>query len=244
MTGGSVAPIEDPSQITFRPGPEFITAWNAHWTMPRDPGLGTPVNEAFDRAAVALDTAAGTLTGITAVMLFTDGAPTCFPDPAVTGIPTKLETDHATAWSTAAAPIKPYVFGLPGSVVVQLLNDVAVAGGTMSYITPDDPAVLEAKLNEIVQSTVKMGFDSCELHLDPPAALPDKLHVVAEIPMMGAQLIPRDAGGGSGWSITADGATVTLLGQICDDAMAGVYSSVKFKYGCAEPPDIPVIVVE
>jgi hypothetical protein len=202
------------------------------------------VNEAFDRAAVALETAAGSLTGITAVMLFTDGAPTCFPDPMMTGIPTKLETDHATAWSTAASPIKSYVVGLPGALGVQLLNDIAVAGGTMSYITPDDPTVLEAKLNEIVQSTVKMGFDSCELHLNPAADLPDKLHVVVEEPMVGEQLIPRDAGGGSGWTITPDGATVTLQGQICEDAMAGRFSSIKFKYGCADPPDIPPIVVE
>jgi hypothetical protein len=145
--GGHVAPITDPLQISFRPGPEFLSVWNGLWPGGMGDGLGTPVNEAMDRAAVALQESAGTLTGITAVMLFTDGAPNCFPDPMTQGIPTALETQHATNWLAGMPSIKTYVVGLPGAGGVQLLNDVAVAGGTMSYITPDDPAVLVAKLN-------------------------------------------------------------------------------------------------
>jgi len=242
--GGHVAPITDPLQISFRPGAEFLAVWNGLWPGGEGSGIGTPVNEAMDRAAVALQEAAGTLTGVTAVMLFTDGEPNCFPDAMLQGIPTALETVHAANWLSGMPSIKTYVVGLPGASGVTLLNDVAVAGGTMSYITPDDPAVLEAKINEIVQSTVKMGFDSCTLTLDPPAAVPEKLHVVVEEPMVGEQLIPRDLGGGSGWSINAAGDTVELLGQICEDAKAGRFTSIKFKYGCVEPPEIPPVVVE
>jgi hypothetical protein len=242
--GGAVAPITDPLQISFRPGAEFLTAWNALWPGGEGTGVGTPVNEAMDRAAVALQEAAGTLTGVTAVMLFTDGEPNCLPDAMTQGIPTQLETAHAAGWLAGSPSIKTYVVGLPGADGVALLDQIAVAGGTMSYITPDDPAVLEAKLNEIVLSTVKSGFDSCTLVLDPVAEVADKLQIVVSDVMAGPAYIPRDLGGGSGWSISADGSTVELLGQICEDAKGGRFSSVKFEYGCEEPPKIPPIVVE
>lgn len=241
--GGAVAPITDPMQISFRPGPEFLTSWNALWPDGMGPGLGTPVNEAMDRAAVALQEAAGTLTGVTAVMLFTDGAPNCISDAMVQGIPTKLETEHAAGWLASDPSIKTYVVGLPGAAGVQLLDDIAVAGGTMTYITPDDPAVLEAKINEIVLSTVKSGFDSCTLNLDPPAQVVDKLQIIVNDTTAGPAYIPRDLGGGSGWTISPDGTTVELIGSICDDAKGGRFSSVKFEYGCEEPPKIPPIVV-
>jgi hypothetical protein len=243
--GGNVAPITDPVQISFRPGADFLTAWNALWPGGgADPlvGLGTPVNEAMDRAAVALQEAAGTLTGVTAVMLFTDGAPTCWPDPMVTGIPTALETAHAAGWLAGMPSVKTYVVGLPGAEEAPILNDIAVSGGTMSYITPDDPMVLIDKLNEIVLSTVKMGFDSCTLTLDPPAQVVEKLQIVVTT-VDGPAYIPRDLGGGDGWSITPDGGTVELLGKVCEDAMSGRFLTVKFEYGCEDPPKIPPIVV-
>jgi hypothetical protein len=241
--GGAVAPITDPMQISFRPGAEFLTAWNALWPTGMGPGLGTPVNEAMDRAAVALQESAGTLTGVTAVMLFTDGAPNCVGDEATQGIPTMPEPQRAASWLAGDPSIKTYVVGLPGAAGVQLLDDVAAAGGTMTYITPDDPMVLIDKLNEIVLSTVKMGFDSCTLSLDPPAQVVEKQQVIVNEPTVGDSYIPRDLGGGSGWSITSDGSTVELLGSICDDAKAGRFASVKFEYGCEEPPKIPPIKV-
>jgi hypothetical protein len=239
--GGAVAPIESPDQISFRAGPEFITAWNERWALlgNRGNGIGTPLNEAMDRAAAAIQNASMTLTGATAVVVFTDGEPNCFSDAALSGTPTMLETAWAAQW--LGSGIKTYVVGLPGADAAPVLNDIAVSGGTTSYITPDDPAVLEAKLAEVVQSTVTSGFNSCVLALNPVADLPDKLHIVVEEPAVpGKQDVPRDLGNGAGWSISSDGATVELLGQLCDDAKAGRFTAVTFEYGCVELPPLEI----
>jgi hypothetical protein len=50
----------------------------------------------------------------------------------------------------------------------------------MQYIPPDDPAALEAKLKEVVSSTVKMGFDTCSINLKPAADPAEKLQMVVE----------------------------------------------------------------
>src|SRR5687768_11404205 len=53
--GGAVQPIEGPNQIAFQPGAQFLTAWNQHWaTRPLGDNIGTPMQEAFDRADVAI----------------------------------------------------------------------------------------------------------------------------------------------------------------------------------------------
>jgi hypothetical protein len=193
----------------------------------------------MDRAAVAIQNASMALTGATAVVVFTDGEPNCFADAMVSGVPTMLETSWAAQW--LGTGVKTYVVGLPGADAAPVLNDIAVAGGTLGYITPDDPAVLEAKLAEVVQSTVTSGFNSCVLALNPAADLPDKLHIVVEEPAVaGKQDVPRDLGNGAGWTISADGSTVELLGQLCSDAMGGRFSAVTFEYGCVELPPLEI----
>jgi hypothetical protein len=47
------------------------------------------------------------------------------------------------------------------------------------------------------------------------------------------------------WTISSDGKTVELLGDLCDNVMAGTYESIGFVFGCVtlpplEPP--PVII--
>lgn len=238
---GAVAPITDPSQITLRPGAEFLTAWDAKWaaTGGAAAGIGTPLNEAMDRASVALDEVLPTLTGFTAVMVFTDGQPNCLPDPAVTMVPTALETAHAMSW--LGNGVKTYVVGLPGATGAPILDQIAVAGGTTTYITPNDPAELQMRLNEIVQNAVSRGFNSCSITLTPAAVVVDELDMVVTEPMVGEQNVPHDVGMG-GWTISPDGSQVELQGLLCDDAKAGRFESIRFEYGCVELPPLPPIM--
>jgi hypothetical protein len=234
--GGAVQPITGPNQIPFQPGPQFLQALNAHFAnRPPLDNLGTPMQEAFDRADVAIKSAA--LTGQLVVVAFTDGQPNCFPDPAITMVPTMVEPMRAADW-LASSNIKTYMVGLPGGQGVQILNQVAMSGGTMQYIIPDDPKALEDKLREVVMETIDVGFDSCVIALDPAAEVPDKLHLVVEEKGV-LQDVPRDLATDAGWTITADGITVELTGRLCEDAMAGRFTKVTFQYGCVDLPPLP-----
>src|SRR5688572_15494186 len=104
------------------------------------------MQEAFDRAGAAI--AAAKLVGGLAVVAVTDGAPNCFPS----GMDTDLEVNRAKKWLMSRG-IKTYVVGLPGANGVQLLNDVAMQGGTTQYILPDNPKMLEDSLRALVQQT-------------------------------------------------------------------------------------------
>jgi hypothetical protein len=234
--GPAVDPIESMNQISFRPGAQFLDAWNMHWmTVGGALGIGTPMQEAFDRADVALQGAM--LTGQVAVVVFTDGAPNCMPDPMATMIPTMPEPDRAASWLMSKM-VRTYVVGLPGADGVQLLNDVAMRGGTMQYIVPDDPAQLEQKLREVVSETVKTGFDSCMISLKPAADPVDKLLMIVEEGGK-RQRVEHMLGPNAGWTISADGVNVELTGTLCDDAKSGRFASITFEYGCKDVPPPP-----
>jgi len=241
--GGAVLPIDQ--QIPFQPGPQFLQAWQNHFaTLGGGLGVGTPMQEAFDQAEVALMNAQ--LTGQTIVVAFTDGQPNCFPFDPLTGMqvmgtpPTDIEPNRAASW-LASRMIKTYMVGLPGGAGVQILNDVAVAGGTMQYIVPDDPTQLEMKLREAVQETVKQGFNSCSITLTPAAIPPEKLLMIVEETSGMRQNVPHEAGPNAGWTISDDGTQVEITGGLCDDAMGGRFSSITFEYGCPDQPPPPTL---
>jgi hypothetical protein len=233
----AVDPIESPNQIPFQPGPMFLNAWASHWQAGGGAfGVGTPMQEAFDRADVALSNAK--LTGDIAVVAFTDGAPNCFPDAAATMIPTMTEPERAAVW-LGDRKIKTYVVGLPGALGVDLLNQVAVNGGTTQYIVPDDPAMLEAKLKEVVSETVKKaGFNSCSINLTPAADPVEKLQMVVEESGK-RQRVDHMLSADAGWTITPDGTHVEITGKLCEDAKAGRFESITFEYGCKDLPPLP-----
>ncbi len=234
--GGAVEPIEGPQQIKFQPGPQFLQAWQTHWANRLPFGLGTPMNEAFDRADVAIKNAM--LTGQLAVVAFTDGEPNCIADEMTTMVPTMLEPARAADW-LATRQIKTYMVGLPGAQGVQILDQVAQSGGTMNYILPDDPAQLEMILKSIVEETVKSGFDSCSINLMPAAQVPDELlMIVEESGTTGMkQQVPRDRG----WMLSPDGAKVEITGPLCEQAMTGRFASITFEYACPDVPPPPAL---
>jgi hypothetical protein len=237
---GAVAPIDGEGQIPFQPAPMFLQSWMDKWSSASiSLGIGTPMQEAFDRADSAL--ASAKLSGAVAVVAITDGEPNCFPDPDVMMTPTDLEVNRAAAW-LSSKDIKTYVVGLPGAAGVQTLNDVATAGGTMQYILPDDPAALEAKLKEVVKETVKSKFDSCSINLTPAADPADKLQmVVVEAATDMKSQVPHMLTANAGWTITPDGAHVEITGDLCKDAMSGRFSTITFEYGCKELPPLKPI---
>jgi hypothetical protein len=242
----TVLGIDSPDQITFKPGMDAINelrtggAGGVPKYEPMRPGFGpagaaagaTPTAEAVAMADQALSSA--TLVGATAVVLITDGEPNCMWDEAA--------ANATVARWLAEKNIKTYVVGLPGvgGLGGPILDALATSGGTAPYLTPTNSMDLATKVGEIISSTV--GFDSCTIALNPKADLPDDLQMVVEEPtVMGQQQVPRDLGNGAGWSVTADGQTVELLGQVCEDAKTGRFTALTFQYGCIDLPPIKVM---
>ena len=219
--------IWQPSQINFKPGPDFITAWQTYWQT-NVLVLGTPLNRAFDRADEAL-TQSG-LAGKTVVVLFTDGEPVC-----TDGMPAP---QRAALWLSKG--IETYVIGLPGAASSQLLNDIAVQGGTTAFLLPTDSAQLEQQLSKIAQTTVTTAIDNCTITLNPPPPNPNDVHLVVVDALSGKQYeVPHDDGNGNGWTLSPDGKTATLTGTVCDDAKGGRFTSVSFEFGCVDLPPLP-----
>jgi hypothetical protein len=237
--GGAVAPLDASGQIAFVPGAQFLTAWDDHWaTMGNAAPIGTPLNEAFDRADVAITAARAnaSLVGGLGVVVFTDGEPNCQPDPTVTGVPTMSEPERAAQWLTQA--VHTYVVGLPGANGVTLLDDIAASGGTTNYLTPDDPAALEMTLRQVVEEQIMRSFPSCAIDLDPAADLPKKLKLSIDRNGMHED-VPHMIATDSGWVVSDDGARVELFGKLCEDAEAGRFDALTFEYGCEKPPPPP-----
>jgi len=229
----TVDPITDPDQIAFMPGAMALTKMQAAapsgapTPLYSSSSMGTPTLEGLQAADAAL--AAATLTGITSVILVTDGDPNCAWDEATaTGI--------VSGW--AARGIKTYVLGVPGvgGGGVATLNAVAMAGGTMQYIPPSDAATLATTIGEIVEETVTTGIDSCTITFDPPAAAPDKLTLAVTDGGIEAAVPHEYPDGSAAWTISDDGTTVELLGNTCAAAMNGTYQSLRFVFGCVELP--------
>jgi len=231
-----VTPITAADQIPFLPGTEFLTKFTAPAGMgmnaqpPYAPIQGgfTPLKEGLQQAQMAL--ASGMREGITSVVVITDGDPNCQWDP-------NTARQIVADWKTAG--ISTYVIGLPGTTGAgdAVLNDLAMTGGTMQYITPTDAAALEAKLRDIASETVRSGFDSCEIKLNPAAEAPEKLHLIVTEGGMPAD-VARDLADDYKWNISPDGTMVTLEGRLCEDATTGRYEAIKFEFGCVDIPPL------
>lgn len=219
----AVAPIGQPPQIPFMPGPQFIQAWDQRWTAP-NLVLSTPLDGATTEGAAALANAA--LEGQIVVIVVTDGEPTCTNSPGSVQI--------AQQWAKLGIPT--YVIGLPGAGGATL-TQLAQAGGTGSdFFTPGDAAGLQAELQKIMGTVVVQSLNDCGIVFNET---PDNLSDVA--------LVVTDADtdqrfkveqGSEGWQLRADGSGADLLGTTCDEALSGRFSNISFEFGCE---DIPVL---
>ena len=129
--------------------------------------------------------------------------------------------------------IKTYAIGLPGSATAaSLLNAIAAAGGTGTYLSPADQTTLETALAQITSSTI----DQCTITLSPTPPDVNAVYLFATDPAHPKGIeIPR-VDGGDGWMLSPDGTTATLTGSVCTTAKSGGYTTIQFVYGCPALP--------
>jgi hypothetical protein len=221
-----VTDIAAADQISFRSGAEFIAEVPNQWLLMG--AMGTPLGNAVIQADAAISSS--TFDGTVAALIMTDGEPNCgtVPEDVISTV---------TKWNTAG--IKSYVVGLPGSDnATNFLNELAVAGGTNTFISPDDPTALQNEVSTIVTDTIKSGLKSCTINLqqNTDADLANLHLIVVENGVEGEVL---KTFGGGGWNVSADGLVATLEGKLCDDAKNGRFESVRFDFGCVK---VPVII--
>lgn len=135
----AVDPIE--AQIPYRDGASFLAAWRALWAAPAVMG-STPIDGAFERADAALphDDV------VTAVVLLTDGEPTCSG--------ARSAASYAASWS--ARGISTWVVGLPGAGT-SYDDALARAGGTSASISVADPEALTTGLGAILDAALEQA---------------------------------------------------------------------------------------
>ncbi len=160
-----VAPLTSAPQMSIRPGPAFLSAWNAYWSRGAAVlAAGTPTEKGLLQAEAALATPPA---GNTAVVLVTDGQPTCGAN------------ESAVATRLVKKGIKTYVVGLPGAAGSTVLDQVAIAGSAAPagctrdcYLSPADPAELQKALATIATTTVtkttSVSVEDCTFKLSPP----------------------------------------------------------------------------
>ena len=223
-----VTPITSMDQIPFGPADNFISQAPMLWRFPPN-GVGqTPLEGGVVQAAMAISNTK--LEGTTNVIIITDGEPNCGTNP-------QNVLNQVTMWQQAG--IATHVVGLPGSQgAADVLNQIAQAGGTMTYIDPKDPQELEMRLSAVLKSTVRQGFESCTFKLDPKAEAPEKLHLLVTQNGMESD-VKRDLSKDAHWKINDAGDQVDLEGQLCDLAKDGTFESLRFVFGCVEAPPLP-----
>jgi hypothetical protein len=219
-----VDPIGTPPQIAIEPGATFVTDFKGHfsaagWSLI----LGTPTVAALEAADTALPDPSP-LEGQRAVVILTDGAPTC--DTVVADILAPVKAMFSRG-------IKTYAIGLPGSTsAANLLDAIAAAGGTGTYLSPGDPAALEAALATIATSTV----DQCTIALSPPPPDLNDVYLIVTDPAHPNGIVIPQVDGGDGWTLSSNGGTATLTGAVCATAKSGGYTTIQFVYGCPALP--------
>lgn len=217
----AVNAIDMGKQIKIEPGMMFVTDFQAYFADPAWKTIGsTPIKIALDQANAALPDPSP-LVGQRAVVVITDGAPTCTTNQAAILMPVQAMFSRG---------IKTYAVGLPGSqTAATLLDAIANAGGTGNYLSPGDPQALQDALAMIASNTV----DQCTISLDPPPLDPTQVHLIVTD---AADPDGKEILQGMGWTLSPDGKTATLDGMVCQTAKNGGYTSINFVYGCPKLP--------
>lgn len=222
-------------------------------TTSNAPNGGTPTAQALRAVLDSLRN----VKGETFVILATDGGPNCNTSAACNfdmcmpnienvpgcspGGPTCCEPpngfresclDSAATLSAVSAlksaGIPVYVIGLPGTAAyASLLDQLAVSGGTALPTSPKyykiastaDHTALLKTLKQIAAKIVA----TCDFKLKEAPAQANQVNVYLD-----EVVLPKDPV--NGWKL--DGATVTLLGQACEQVLSGDVLDVRIITGC------------
>lgn len=224
------------------------------------PGGATPTATALHRALDYFTTGAGkSVSGDKYVLLATDGGPNCNVsltcdaahctrnldgncsagtnccDPS-TGSKIDCLDDAAVVdalKALAAAGIKTFVVGIPGSeAYAPYLDSFAEAGGMTSPTPPPKYFAVGASgdvaaLTGVFDAITGALITTCRLQLATKPEDPTKLNVYVD-----GTLVPQS--GADGWTLdtSTDPPTVVLLGATCDQMKTKGAKVVEIKYGC------------
>jgi hypothetical protein len=163
----------------------------------------------------------------------TGGSPNCC-DPALEGSGAQggcVDTGPTVSAVAAlkAQNIPTYVIGLPGSeAYASVLDQVATAGGTarasepLFYnVTTTDAAALEAALSQIAAKITA----TCTFPLTPPPQDSAKINVYFD-----NAVVPKDPV--NGWTYDDSSATLTLVGNACNEVLSGAVLNLRVIGGC------------
>jgi len=143
--GGAVAPIGEAPQIDFQQSAAaFSVLWSERFmAVDQAMGLGTPLDEAFDRADVALGAAA--LSGSTAIVLISDGDGNCLADAQQSGVPSDTPQNRVATW--LAQGIEVHLISL-ASMATPQLDAIAAAAG-VSIARPMELQSFSQRLGDV-----------------------------------------------------------------------------------------------
>lgn len=139
------------------------------------------------------------------VVLVTDGAPTCAGGDVADADAEAARAALSAMRSLAEAGVRSYVLGIQTFDAAELLDDLAVAGGTgdTGYRPLDEHSELGEAVAEITQEAL-----SCNFVLNAPAA--DPSFVTVELDGQRLQY-----GAADGFRLSTDGRTVFVVGSAC-----------------------------
>lgn len=155
-----------------------------------------------------------------AVLLITDGAESgdCI-DNGVNG-PVAAANLFAQAIS-----VKTFAVGFGGANLDEI-NMIALAGGTTQGYLAEDPAQLEAALDQIANAVA-----TCTFELDQVPPDPSEIYVFFDKMLPGVPYDPTN-----GWTYDPLTNTITFHGTACASIKAGSIVDIDIVYGCNEPP--------
>ena len=189
------------------------------------PANQTPTTAAINAAVTYFSTVNDGLAHF--ILLATDGQPNCDSNGSSSVTTTSVANTVAAIAAAAAAGVKTYVIGIGPSA--GNLDSFAAAGQTGNYYPATSPDALTAALSSIV-----VAVGSCVFTMPAAPADPSNLGVYLDK----VNKVPLDPS--EGYSLSADGLTVTFSGSYCDGLKKGTYQVVQVFFGCpgAPPPSI------